>query len=91
MTEWLTSYGFWFVLGLVLLILEWLSPGVMVLFFGLGALLVGADLARNRGNPALAAELVCAAQPGQPAAAEEALPALDAGHGNRSGRRPGFQ
>lgn len=41
MTEWLTSYGFWFVLGLVLLILEWLLPGVMVLFFGLGALLVG--------------------------------------------------
>jgi len=41
MAEWLASYGFWFALGLVLLILEWLLPGVLALFFGFGALLVG--------------------------------------------------
>jgi inner membrane protein len=40
MTEFLTSYGWW-ILGLLLLGLELVLPGVYFLFFGAGALLVG--------------------------------------------------
>ena len=37
----LSSYGFWLVLGLLLLISELAAPGVIAVFFGIGALVVG--------------------------------------------------
>lgn len=36
-----SSYGFWLVLGLLLLISELAAPGVIAVFFGIGALTVG--------------------------------------------------
>jgi inner membrane protein len=42
MTDFLASYGWW-VLGLVLLGLELLAPGVYLLFFGIGALVIGVN------------------------------------------------
>lgn len=42
MPEWLKPEFVWFVIGLVLLIAELGIPGVLVLFFGLGAWLVAA-------------------------------------------------
>ena len=36
-----SSYGFWLVLGFILLIAEVLAPGVVAVFFGIGALVVG--------------------------------------------------
>lgn len=41
MGELLTSYGFWIVFGLLLLLSEWVLPGLVALFFGIGAILVG--------------------------------------------------
>lgn len=41
MGELLTSYGFWIVFGLLLLLSEWVLPGLVAFFFGVGALLVG--------------------------------------------------
>lgn len=41
MSELLTSYGFWIVFGLLLLLSEWMLPGLVALFFGIGAILVG--------------------------------------------------
>lgn len=38
--EWLEPQLVWFVVGLVLLLLEFASPGVIILFFGVGAWLV---------------------------------------------------
>lgn len=40
-TDLLSSYGFWLVLGLMLLISELVAPGVIAVFFGIGALVVG--------------------------------------------------
>jgi inner membrane protein len=42
MTDILNGYGFWLVLGFLLLISEVLVPGVVAVFFGIGALAVGA-------------------------------------------------
>ncbi len=36
-----TSFGFWLLLGLALLISEFFVPGLIALFFGVGALIVG--------------------------------------------------
>ncbi len=41
MTDMLNGYGFWLVLGFVLLISEVVAPGVVAVFFGIGALVVG--------------------------------------------------
>lgn len=41
MGELLSSYGFWIVFGLLLLLSEWVLPGLVALFFGIGAILVG--------------------------------------------------
>lgn len=41
MGELLTSYGFWIIFGLLLLLSEWVLPGLVALFFGIGAILVG--------------------------------------------------
>lgn len=41
MGELLTSYGFWIVFGLLLLLSEWVLPGLVAFFFGVGAILVG--------------------------------------------------
>ncbi len=43
MAEFLSSYGWW-ILGLVLLGLEIVAPGVYFLFFGIAALVVGANV-----------------------------------------------
>ncbi|WP_102961184.1 NfeD family protein [Mangrovicella endophytica] len=45
LVEFVTGYGgySWWVLGLVLLTLEVLAPGVYFLFFGIGALVVGTN------------------------------------------------
>ncbi|MFH1090230.1 MAG: NfeD family protein [Pseudomonadota bacterium] len=40
-SDWLQPAVIWFVVGLILLLLEFAAPGVFVLFFGLGAWLVG--------------------------------------------------
>lgn len=42
MVDIVSSYGFWLVLGFVLLIAEVMAPGVVAVFFGIGALVVGA-------------------------------------------------
>jgi len=42
MTDTLNGYGFWLVLGFLLLISEVVAPGVVAVFFGIGALIVGA-------------------------------------------------
>lgn len=36
-----TSFGFWLLLGLALLISEFFAPGLIAAFFGIGALVVG--------------------------------------------------
>jgi len=41
MSELLSGYGFWIIFGLLLLLSEWVLPGLVALFFGIGALLVG--------------------------------------------------
>ncbi|WP_304639813.1 NfeD family protein [Pseudomonas sp.] len=41
MTDMLNGYGFWLVLGFLLLISEVVAPGVVAVFFGVGALVVG--------------------------------------------------
>ncbi len=40
LNEWLKPEIIWFVLGLVLLIMEFTSPGLIIAFFGLGAWIV---------------------------------------------------
>lgn len=35
--EWLTAELFWFLLGLVLLVAEFVLPGIIIMFFGIGA------------------------------------------------------
>ncbi len=40
-TGYLESYAFWLLLGLALLLSEFFFPGLIAVFFGLGALLVG--------------------------------------------------
>ena len=42
LTGYLESYAFWLLLGLALLLSEFFFPGLIAVFFGLGALLVGA-------------------------------------------------
>ncbi|HDZ55629.1 MAG TPA: NfeD family protein [Pseudomonas xinjiangensis] len=37
----ISSYGFWLVLGLGLLVSELMAPGIVAIFFGIGALVVG--------------------------------------------------
>lgn len=41
MGDLMSSYGFWMIFGLLLLLSEWVLPGLVALFFGIGALLVG--------------------------------------------------
>ena len=40
LNEWLTPPIIWFAVGVILLLLEFASPGVIMLFFGIGAWLV---------------------------------------------------
>lgn len=40
--EYLTHYGFWIILGLVLLILEFTAPSLLLVFFGIGAIITSA-------------------------------------------------
>lgn len=40
-SEWLQPYLVWFVVGIVMLLLETAAPGLIIAFFGVGAILVG--------------------------------------------------
>ena len=42
LNEWLQPYLVWFVVGIAMLLLELAAPGLIIAFFGMGAVLVGA-------------------------------------------------